>query len=75
LPKAPPVPEGTCGEGDGYISPQNQIVITFNLNHSSLAYSLKKVIGYGNIYKIKNKNALKLVISKNIRSPDTGSRV
>lgn len=52
-------------EGDGYISPQNQIVIIFNINDSSLAYSLKKYIGYGNLNKIKNKNAIKLVISKN----------
>lgn len=51
-------------EGDGYISPQNQIVIVFNINDSSLAYSLKKHIGYGNINKIKDKNAIKLVISK-----------
>ena len=52
-------------EGDGYISPQNQIVIVFNIDDSSLAYSLKKHIGYGNIYKIKDKNAIKLIISKN----------
>lgn len=53
-------------EGDGYISPQNQIVITFNINDSSLAFSLKKCIGFGQIYKIKNKNAIKLVISKKL---------
>lgn len=53
-------------EGDGYISPQNQIVIVFHLDDSSLAYSLKKTIGYGNIYKIKNKNAIKLVIANKL---------
>jgi hypothetical protein len=52
-------------EGDGYISPQNQIVIIFDIQDSSLAYSLKKHIGYGNINKIKDKKAIKLVISNN----------
>lgn len=53
-------------EGDGYISPQNQIVIVFHLDDSSLAYSLKKIIKYGNIYKIKNKKAIKLVIANKL---------
>lgn len=45
------------------MSEENQIVITFNIKDISLAYTIKKRIGFGNIYKIKNKNALNLIIS------------
>lgn len=50
-------------DSDGYISIQNQIIITFCLNDQSFAYSLKKRIGFGNVHKIKNKNAYNLIIS------------
>lgn len=40
-------------EGDGHISSQNQIVITFHETDVSLAYFLKEKIGHGNIKKIK----------------------
>ena len=51
-------------DSDGHISKQNQIVLTFCLKDQSFAYLLKKRIGFGNIYKIKNKNAYNLVVSK-----------
>ena len=40
-------------EGDGYISPQKQIVISFRSQDLIFAYALKKRIGYGNINKVK----------------------
>ena len=50
-------------EGDGYFSLQNQIIITFNIKDASLAYLIKKRLTFGNIYKIKDKNAINLIIS------------
>lgn len=50
-------------EGDGHISSQNQIVITFHETDVSLAYFLKEIIGYGNINKIKNKKAFNFIVS------------
>lgn len=50
-------------EGDGHISSQNQIVITFHETDVSLAYFLKEKIGHGNIKKIKNKKAFNYIVS------------
>ena len=50
-------------DSNGYLSIQNQIIITFYLNDHSFIYSLKKRIGFGNVHKIKNKNAYNLIIS------------
>jgi len=51
-------------DGDGHFSKTPQLVIVFNELDASLAYYLKARIGYGNIYKVKNKKACILVISK-----------
>jgi hypothetical protein len=50
-------------DGDGYIH-LRYITISFNFLDASLAYYIKSKIGYGNVYKIKNKKAISLVISK-----------
>lgn len=49
-------------EGYGSIS-SNKIEIVFHIWDISLAYYLKKRIGFGNIYHIKNELAVKYVIS------------
>lgn len=51
-------------DGDGHFSKTPQLVIVFNQLDSSLAYYIKRRIGYGNIYKVKNKKAVILVVSK-----------
>ena len=48
---------------DGYFSNTPQLVIAFNELDASLAYYIKGKIGYGNIYKVKNKKAIILVIA------------
>ena len=50
-------------DGDGHFSSKQQLVIAFNTSDSSLAYYLKKQIGYGSITKVKNKNAVILVVT------------
>jgi hypothetical protein len=50
-------------DGDGYFSNQMQLVIVFDILSVSLAYYLKKRIGYGNVRKVRDKNAYLLVIS------------
>lgn len=50
-------------DGDGHFSSKQQLVIAFNSLDASLAYYLKKKIGYGNVYKVKNKNSVILVIA------------
>jgi hypothetical protein len=49
-------------EGDGSFQ-KGQIVIVFNELDASLAYFIKSQIGYGRVHKIKNKRAIKYVIS------------
>ena len=50
-------------DGDGHFSNQLQLVIVFNEKDASLAYYIKKKIKYGNVYKVKNKKEIILVIS------------
>lgn len=50
-------------DGDGHFSKKQQLVIVFNYLDASLAYFIKKQLGHGRIYKVKNKNAFILVIS------------
>jgi hypothetical protein len=50
-------------DGDGHFSKALQLVIAFNELDASLAYFIKEKLGYGNIYKVKNKKAIILVIS------------
>jgi hypothetical protein len=47
-------------EGDGWFG-KKQLHIIFAINDISLAYFIKKRIGYGNVYKIKNKNAVRYI--------------
>ena len=51
-------------DGDGHFSKTPQLVIVFNQSDAFLAYYIKSKLGYGNIYKVKNKKAVILVISK-----------
>jgi LAGLIDADG endonuclease/LAGLIDADG-like domain len=50
-------------DGDGHFSSKQQLVIVFSSSDLSLAYYLKIRIGYGQIRKVKNKNAYLLIIS------------
>lgn len=50
-------------DGDGHFSKQEQLVIVFNDKSISLAYYLKKEIGYGQVKKVKNKKAYLYIIS------------
>ena len=51
-------------DGDGHFSKALQLVLVFNELDASLAYFIKSKLGYGNIYKVKNKKAIILVVSK-----------
>lgn len=48
-------------DGDGHFSKTPQLVIVFNEVDASLAYFIKKKIGFGNVYKVKK--AVILVIA------------
>lgn len=50
-------------DGDGHFSSQQQLVIVFHSSDVSLAYYIKKQIGFGNVKKVKNKNAYILILS------------
>ena len=50
-------------DGDGYFSSKQQLVIAFSSLDTSLAYYLKKRLGYGSVHKVKNKNAVILVVT------------
>lgn len=47
-------------EGDGWFG-KKELHIIFAENDISLAYLIKKRIGYGNVYKIKNKKAVRYI--------------
>ena len=47
-------------EGDGWFG-NKELHIIFSIDDSSLAYLIKKRIGHGNIYKIKNKKAVRYI--------------
>lgn len=49
-------------EADGYLGPSN-VEIVYHAKDTSAAYVLRSFLGYGNIYKVKDKNAVKFVIS------------
>jgi len=51
-------------DGDGHFSKIPQLVIVFNELDAALAYYIKSKIGYGNVYKVKNKKAVILVVAK-----------
>lgn len=50
-------------EGDGHFTNQNQLVISLHIRDIRLAYYLKSRLGFGNVYKVKNKEAVTYVIS------------
>ena len=47
-------------EGDGWFA-KKALHIIFAYNDITLAYYIKKRIGYGNVYKIKNKKAVRYI--------------
>jgi hypothetical protein len=47
-------------EGDGWFG-KNELHIIFSENDASLAYLIKNRIGHGNVYKIKNKRAVRYI--------------
>lgn len=50
-------------EGDGHFSSKQQLIIVFHSLDASLAYYIKEKLGYGNVKKVKNKNAFILIVS------------
>lgn len=50
-------------DGDGEFSSAKQLVIVFSNPNAFLAYFIKGKVGYGNVKKVKNKNAYLFVIS------------
>jgi hypothetical protein len=50
-------------DGDGHFNKISQLVIVFNSVDVYLAFYLKEKLGFGNVRKVKNKNAYILVIS------------
>lgn len=51
-------------DGDGHFSKAQQLVIVFSYSDVFLAYFLKSKLGFGNVRKVKDKNAYLLIISK-----------
>lgn len=51
-------------DGDGHFSKAEQLVLVFSSPDAFLAYYLKEILGYGNVKKVKDKNAYLLIISK-----------
>lgn len=50
-------------DGDGHFSSKQQLVIVFSGSDASLAYFIKERLGFGNVRKVKDKNAYLLIIS------------
>ena len=50
-------------DGDGHFSSKQQLVLVFNSLDASLAYYIKERLGFGSVHKVKDKNALLLVIA------------
>lgn len=50
-------------DGDGHFSSKQQLVLVFNSLDASLAYYIKERLGFGSVHKVKDKNALILVIA------------
>lgn len=50
-------------DGDGHFSKAQQLVIVFSSPDAFLAYYLKARLGYGNVRKVKDKNAYLLIVS------------
>ena len=50
-------------EGDGHFSKQNQLIISFHIKDIKLAYYIKSKLGFGNVRKVKDKEAVNFIIS------------
>lgn len=50
-------------DGDGHFSSAQQLVVVFNVLDVNLAYYIKEQIGYGNVRKVKNKNAALFIVA------------
>ena len=50
-------------DGDGHFSKAQQLVIVFSSSDAFLAYYLKAKLGYGNVRKVKDRNAYLLIVS------------
>ena len=50
-------------DGDGQFSSKQQLVIVFSSPDVDLAYFVKKTLGYGHVYKVKDKNAYLFILS------------
>ena len=50
-------------DGDGHFSSKQQLVIVFSSPDIKLAYYIKKIIGFGHVRKVKDKNAYLYIIS------------
>lgn len=50
-------------DGDGHFSSKQQLIIVFSSSELSLAYYIKERLGYGNVRRVKDKNAYLLIIS------------
>jgi len=50
-------------DGDGHFSSKQQLVLVFNSLDASLAYYIKERLGFGSVHKVKDKNAIILVIA------------
>ena len=51
-------------DGDGHFSSKQQLVIVFSSRDVQLAYYIIKMIGFGHVNKVKDKNAYLYIISK-----------
>ena len=50
-------------DGDGHISTQGHIVISFNSRDKRDAFLIRTRLGFGKVRQVKNKNAVNLIIS------------
>jgi len=50
-------------DGDGHFSSKQQLIIVFHSLDVSLAYYIKDRLGFGNVRKVKDKNAFLLIIA------------
>ena len=50
-------------DGDGHFSSKQQLIIVFSSPDVQLAYYIKKIIGFGQVQKVKDKNAYLYIIS------------